>query len=84
MAKKIVVYTANPCPFCSRAKALLQQRGIHFQEIQLSYDDEDAWDELSKKSGMKTVPQIFSDDSLIGGYSELSALDRKDQLVSLK
>jgi glutaredoxin 3 len=81
---KVVVYTANPCPFCSRAKALLKERGIAYEEIHLDYDDEPAWDALTKKSGLMTVPQIFADDRLIGGFTDLAALDQRDRLVSLK
>lgn len=82
--KKVIIYTGPSCPFCSRAKALLKQREIDFHEIHLSYSDESAWEDLVKKSGMQTVPQIFYMDQLIGGYSELAELDQKDQLKSLK
>lgn len=83
MSEKITVYTAKPCPYCSRAKALLAERGLKYEEILLSYDDEPAWDALQKKSGMSTVPQIFYGDKLIGGYSDLAALDAKDGLKSI-
>jgi len=72
------------CPYCERAKALLKQRGISYEEIKLSMDDDAAWDALTKRSGMKTAPQIFHNDQLIGGYTELAALDGKDQLKSIK
>jgi glutaredoxin 3 len=81
---KITVYTTTYCPYCVRAKGLLQQRGIAFEEIQLSEDDDQAWDELAKRSNMQTVPQIFADGKIIGGYTELAALDQEDQLQSLK
>ena len=42
------------------------------------------WDDQEKKNGMKTAPQIYADDKLIGGYSDLESLDKKDQLISLK
>jgi glutaredoxin 3 len=82
--KKVLVYTANPCPFCSRAKALLASRGIPFEEVLVSYDDEAAWDELAERSGMKTMPQIFADGKLVGGFQELAELDARDQLASLR
>jgi glutaredoxin 3 len=84
--KKVTIYTPSDfaCPYCKQAKALLTQRGIEFDEIKLSSADDAAWDELQKKSGLQTVPQIFSDGKLIGGYSDLSSLDKKDQLASLK
>ncbi len=83
---KVIIYTPSDfaCPYCIRAKALLQQRGIAFDEIQVSSEDDAQWDELYKKSGMKTVPQIFHGDVLVGGFTELAALDKTDQLRSLK
>ncbi len=71
------------CPFCERAKQLLKTRGIPFQEILVPEEDDEAWDALFQRSGMKTMPQIFAGDQLIGGYSDLAALDQQDQLRSL-
>ncbi len=82
--KKVTVYTTTYCPYCVRAKALLQSRGIPYEEVQLSEDDDQAWDELYSRSKMQTVPQIFADGKILGGYTELAALDQKDQLASLK
>jgi glutaredoxin 3 len=84
MAAKVTVYTMEYCPFCVRAKDLLKRRGIEFKEVMVPMEDEAQWDELEKKSGMKTMPQIFHGDRLIGGFQDLSALDQKDQLGSLK
>lgn len=84
MSPTVTVYTTRYCPYCDAAKKLLNQRGIPFVEVRLSEDDDQAWDELSARSGMQTVPQIFADEKLIGGYRELSALDQQDQLGSLK
>ena len=81
---KVIVYTMNYCPYCSRAKALLQQRGVPFEEVMVADDDDAQWDALYKKSGMKTMPQIYAGERLIGGYTELAAEDQKDQLSSLK
>jgi glutaredoxin 3 len=83
MSKKVVVYTMTYCPYCVSAKKLLNERGIAFEEILLQEDDDAAWDALYKKSPMKTVPQIFVDGRLIGGYQDLAALDAKDGLASL-
>jgi glutaredoxin 3 len=84
MAAQVTVYTMEYCPFCVRAKDLLKRRGIDFKEVMVPMDDEAQWEELEKKSGMKTMPQIFHGDRLIGGFSDLSSLDQKDQLTSLK
>jgi len=82
--KEVVVYTMRYCPFCERAKALLKQRSIAFKEVLLEMDDEKKWDELEVRSGMKTMPQIFVGDQLIGGFNELSDQDQKDQLKSFR
>ena len=84
MARSVVVYTMDYCPFCERAKRLLTQRGISFQETKVPEDDDEQWDELFKRSGMRTMPQIFAGDRLIGGFTELAELDQKDQLASLR
>ncbi|MEK6578611.1 MAG: glutaredoxin domain-containing protein [Bdellovibrionota bacterium] len=84
MPKVIKVYTTNYCPYCMRAKALLKQRGITFTEIEFDIRDDAKWEELYKLSKLKTVPQIFADETLIGGFAELERLDAKDQLASLK
>jgi len=81
---KVTVYTMEFCPYCVRAKALLKERGIPFQEVMVDDEDDAQWDELFKKSGLKTMPQIFNGEKVIGGYNDLAALDRKDGLQSLK
>lgn len=78
--KPVVVYTSPSCPYCVRAKELLRRRGIPFEEILLDWDDEAGWQEAQKRSGMKTVPQIFIDGACVGGFTELDALDRAGKL----
>lgn len=84
MSAKVTIYTMESCPYCLQAKDLMKRRGVEFKEILVPLDDEAQWDELEKRSGMKTMPQIFVDDRLVGGYQDLSILDQKDQLNSLK
>ncbi len=85
--KKVTIYTMNHCPYCERAKALFKQRGVAFEEIKVAEEDDAAWDALYLRSGMKTMPQIFSQsasgEQLIGGYTELAAMDSHDSLKSL-
>lgn len=81
---QVIVYTMEFCPYCVRAKQLLTQRGVPFREILVPEDDDAQWDELYKRSGLRTMPQIFHGERLIGGYTDLSALDRRDSLASLK
>lgn len=79
--KTVTVYTAPSCPYCTRAKELLKRRGIPFEEIHISWDDEAAWEAAEKRSGMKTMPQIYIEDKLVGGYTELAALDQAGELM---
>lgn len=81
---KVTVYTSENCPYCLRAKELLKQRGVAYSEVKIGWDDDAQWDALYARSKLKTVPQIFHGDALIGGFSELSDLDKRDQLNSLK
>ncbi len=69
---EIKIYTTTSCPYCHAAKALLQRKGLNFEEIDVSDDDD--FDALVARTGMKTVPQIFFDDRLIGGFQELTKL----------
>jgi glutaredoxin 3 len=76
---KVVVYTKSYCPYCDRAKALLQRKGAKYEEISVE-SDEKIYSELKQKTGLMTVPQIFINDELIGGYTDLAALDQKGLL----
>lgn len=82
--KPVTLYTTSPCPYCSQAKALLKQRNIPFQEIPIPYEDEEGWKQASIRSGgMKTMPQIFIDGKILGGYTELAAADKSGELAKL-
>lgn len=76
---KIQIYTKSYCPYCDRAKALFQRKGASYEEISVE-NDEKLYSELKKKTGMMTVPQIFINDELIGGYTDLAALDQQGLL----
>ncbi len=79
---QVQIYTKTYCPYCDRAKSLLKSKGAAYEEIKVD-DQPDLYTELKKKTGMMTVPQIFINNELIGGYSELSALDQKGGLDPL-
>lgn len=74
--KEVVVYCKDYCPYCTNAKQLLTSRGIPFKEIDLS-ENPDEMRALVQRTGMKTVPQVFFGDRLIGGYTELARLDKE-------
>ena len=76
---KVIIYSKDYCPFCVRAKNLLNQKRVSFEEIMVDKDPK-LFSELKEKSGMLTVPQIFVDDKLIGGFTELAELDRQGKL----
>lgn len=77
--RRVRIYSTRICPYCVRAKLLLKQRGIAFEEIDVT-DDPEARRWLHEATGRKTVPQIFIDDEPIGGFEELRALDRSGEL----
>jgi glutaredoxin 3 len=81
---KVTVYTMNHCPYCERAKQLLKTRGVAYEEVRVAEDDDAMWDKLFERSGLKTMPQIFAGESLIGGYTDLAALDQSQGLDHLK
>lgn len=83
MSKKFTVYSINNCPFCTRAKMLLQQNKIDFEEILIDTNDDSAIIELQQKSNMRTFPQIFVGDKLIGGFTELHALHQEKGLGNI-
>jgi len=80
----VTIYSTETCPFCVAAKNLLKGRGVPFTEIVFRKGERDRFEDLVRRTGMKTVPQIFFGDRLIGGFQELSELDQKDGLASLK
>ena len=79
---RIVMYTTNWCVFCVRAKALLDSKGLEYDEINLD-DDPRFRAKLLELTGGWTVPQILIDDRPIGGYTELWRLDRDGRLDEL-
>jgi len=82
----IKIYTTDYCSYCMRAKELLKRKAIPFEEINLEHQPEELV-KLKQRTGWRTVPQIFINDRLIGGYQELAALDRSgelDQLLGLR
>ena len=79
---KIDVYTKPFCPYCDRAKALLERKGAAFNEIVAS-NDADLKAEMQKRSGRYTYPQIFIDDLHVGGCDDLVALDQRGGLDPL-
>jgi len=79
--KPVKIYTKSYCPYCKRAKALLDQKKIPYQEIDIE-NDSDGAEKLFAQTGFRTVPQIFIGDECIGGSDDLYALEKKGELAT--
>lgn len=78
----VTLYSTRICPYCSRAKALLQSKQIPYTEFLVDLDPVRRA-EMERKSGRRTVPQIFIGDQHVGGYDDLYALERSGRLETL-
>jgi len=77
---KVEMYTTMWCPYCARARALLERKGVAYTEIDLMDEPRRRDEMIERAGGRTTVPQIFIDDEHIGGSDELVALDRAGKL----
>ncbi|MCX8115019.1 MAG: glutaredoxin 3 [Burkholderiaceae bacterium] len=83
MTAKVVMYSTGVCPYCERAEALLKARGVTaIEKIRVDLDPARR-DEMIQKTGRRTVPQIYIGDTHVGGFDDLSALDREGRLAAL-
>ncbi|SDB61850.1 glutaredoxin 3 [Belnapia rosea] len=80
---KVEIYTILFCPYCDRAKALLDKKGVAFEEIDAPTGSQARKDAIARSGGRTTVPQIFIDGKPIGGSDDLTALDRTGKLDPL-
>lgn len=78
----ILIYTSATCPYCMRAKGLLSQKGVSFQEISVD-GKPDIRADMAQKAGRTSVPQIWIGDRHVGGCDDLFALERAGQLDPL-
>ncbi|HEX3754094.1 MAG TPA: glutaredoxin 3 [Rhizomicrobium sp.] len=81
--KAVRIYTSPICPYCMRAKSLLDKKGAAFEEIDVFMDGGAREEMLAKSGGARTVPQIFIGDTYVGGCDELYALERDGRLDPL-
>lgn len=80
---KIHLYALSQCPYCIAAKALLDEKGWGYTETVVD-NSPDLWQEMVEKSnGGNTAPQIFFDDQCIGGFDDMSLLDKNGKLEGL-
>ena len=80
--KSVKIYTTPSCPFCVRAKRLLERKKVPYQEVDVAGDDE-ARMRLMEQTGLRTVPQIFIGEKLVGGSDDLYALEERGELDAL-
>ena len=80
---KIELFTKAFCPYCTRAKALLDAKGADYEEIDLTMGGPRRAEMIERSGGRTTVPQVFIDGKHIGGSDDLAALDRRGGLDEL-
>ncbi len=80
---KVEIYTTSYCPYCMRAKSLLRSKGVEFTEIDVTDDDAMRQKMVERSGGRRTVPEIFVNGKIIGGYDELNALNVRGELDTL-
>lgn len=79
---QVTMYTSNHCAYCRMAKRLLEQRGIAAQELNIDVSTSSR-EEMIRRTGRRTVPQIFIGEHHVGGFDDLALLDRSGQLAAL-
>lgn len=79
----VEIYTKDYCPYCKRAKELLTKKKVAFTEYDVTYDQEKFEEMVERSFGRRTVPQIFINDTHIGGCDDMHELDDKGKLDSL-
>lgn len=81
--RKVVMYSTGFCPYCVMAERLLQSRGVtEIEKIRVDLEPARRA-EMMKKTGRRTVPQIYIGDTHVGGYDDLAKLDKSDGLTKL-
>lgn len=83
MAANVEIYTWSACPFCVRAKALLDRKGVDYTEYCIDGDEVARATMAQRSNGRRTLPQIFINDRHIGGCDDLHALNARGQLDGL-
>jgi glutaredoxin 3 len=80
---EILMYSTAWCPYCVRAKSLLERKGLAFREIRVDENPAERDVMLARSGGRRTVPQIFIGDRHVGGFDDLYALDKAGELDTL-
>ncbi len=80
---RVEIYTKFFCPYCARAKRLLDEKGVDYEEFEISGGGAKREEMIQRAGGRTTVPQIFIDDRHVGGSDDLAALEREQKLDTL-
>lgn len=81
--KDVKIYTTTYCGFCARAKEFLRNKGVAFEEVDVTGNDQMRDKLVEMSGGRKTVPQIFIAGQAIGGYSDMVALEQQGKLAGI-
>ena len=83
MNTRVLMYSSGTCPYCTMAERLLKAKGVAaIEKIRIDLDPQQRG-EMMQKTGRRTVPQIYIGDTHVGGFDDLSALDREGKLDAL-
>ncbi len=80
---KVTIYTRQFCPYCARAVKLLKQKNVQFTEIDAGMNAQKKQEMIKRSNGGRTFPQIFIDDTHIGGCDDMMALERRGALDTM-
>lgn len=79
---KVIIYTTASCPYCQRAKQLLDAKNVPYTELRIDQNPA-LKEEMIERSGRRSVPQIFINDQAIGGFDDMAALEKSGKLDPL-
>lgn len=79
----VEIYSSGACPYCVAAKNLLKQKGFDYSEIRIDTDPQRRDEMLKRSGGRRSVPQIFINDTHIGGFDDLVAADQSGKLAEI-
>lgn len=82
MSAQVTLFSTRFCPYCVAAKRLLKAKGVNYQDIPVD-GDPDLRQQMTKRAGQRTVPQIWIGDEHVGGYTDLAALEQRGLLDDL-
>ena len=83
MTARVEIYATQSCPYCHAARGLLQKKGVDYELIDVGREPERRSEMTQRAHGRRTVPQIFSDGTHVGGSDNIHALDRQGKLDAM-